>query len=245
MEFQGASCLSPSGQDHRLGSSLLRNPTLNKAQKFLGKAIFARRAVPLGRAHLRALQMAVIEVLHSDHFSLNSEAKASVEWWSTLTRGGGGVEINKRSPSVAMTTDASNSGWDATLGSRSASCRSSAAESRLHINHLELLAVFKAVHCFTCHLRMKTIALHLDNVTSTSYLNKEGGGTKSAALNRLTLDSLIPAYLPGVANLGEDALSRGQVSREWFLNPSVVEKIFKTLGRPQVCNSVALYHCFI
>ena len=163
---------------------------------------------------------------------------------NSYSGGGGGVEINKRSPSVAMTTDASNSGWDATLGSRSASCRSSAAESRLHINHLELLAVLKAVHCFTCYLRMKTIALHLDNVTSTSYLNKEGG-TKSAALNRLTLDSLIPAYLPGVANLGADALSRGQVSREWFLNSSVVEKIFKTLGRPQVCNSVALYHCFI
>ena len=119
----------------------------------------------------------------------------------------------------------------------------SAAESRLHINHLELLTVLKTMHYFTCHLRMKTIALHLDNVTATSYLNKEDG-TRSAALNRLTLDilkfcqshciTLIPAYLPEVANLGADALLMGQVSREWFLNPSLVKKIFKILGRPQV-----------
>ena len=77
--------------------------------------------MPLGRANLRALQMAVIVGLHSDHFSLNSEAKASVEWWSTLPQGGGGgVWMDKRSPSVAITTDASESGWVATLGSRSA-----------------------------------------------------------------------------------------------------------------------------
>ena len=63
--------------------------------------------------------------------------------------------MDKRSPSVAMTTDASNSGWGANLESRSATDRWLAVESRLHINHLELLAVLKAVHCFTRHLRMK------------------------------------------------------------------------------------------
>ena len=78
---------------------------------------------------------------------------------------------------------------------------------------------------------------------TTSYLNREGR-TRSAALNRLTLDILrfcqnhcitfIPSYFSGVANLGVDALSRGQVSMEWFLNPRVVEKIFKKLGRPEV-----------
>ena len=132
----------------------------------------------LGQAHLRALQMAVIEGLHSDHSPLNNEAKASVEWWSTFPQRG--VEMDKRSPSIAMTTYASIIGWGVPLESRSASGRWSAVESRLHISHLELPAVLKAIHCFTRHLRMKTIALHLDNVTATSYLNKEGG-TRSMA----------------------------------------------------------------
>ena len=61
-----------------LGSSLLRSPTLNLAQTFLGKKIIARGA------HLRVLQITVIDGLHSDNLCLSNEAKASVEWCSVL-----------------------------------------------------------------------------------------------------------------------------------------------------------------
>ena len=102
------------------------------------------------------------------------------------------------------------------------------------------------VHRFTRLLRNMTTAIYLDNVTATSYLNKEGGGggNRSAPLNRLTLDILkfcqdhgfflIPSYLLGVANLSADALSSCQESNEWFLNTQVVNKIFRKIGRAQV-----------
>ena len=45
---------------------------------------------------------------------------------------------------------------------------------------------------------------------------------------------LIPSYLPRVTNLSVGALSRGQESKEWFLNPQVVNRIFGKMGRAQV-----------
>ena len=54
----------------QLGRTLLSNPSLALAQRFLGKAIFARRAVQLGRMFLRPLQMAVIKALRSDQLSM-------------------------------------------------------------------------------------------------------------------------------------------------------------------------------
>ena len=80
-------------------------------------------------------------------------------------------------------------------------------------------------------------------MTATSYLNKEGG-TRSVPLNRLTFNILIfcqdhgifllPIYLPGVANLSVDVLFRGQESKEWFLNPQVVNRIHRLISAHHV-----------
>ena len=64
----------------RLGSSLLSNPSLRAVQTFLGKAIFALRAVELGRIHLRALKMAVITGTGSRVFNMNRETRDSARW---------------------------------------------------------------------------------------------------------------------------------------------------------------------
>ena len=85
--------------------------------------------------------------------------------------------------------------------------------------------------------------MHLDNVTAAAYLAKKEG-TRSETLNALTKEILIfcrdhgitlsPADLPGIANLGADALSRGTETRGWFINPRVSERIFSRLGLPQI-----------
>ena len=100
----------------------MRNPTLNEAQKFLREAIFARRAVPLGRAHPKSSADGCDR--RSAFGPLFPKQRGQVISRVVVnSSSGGGVEMDKRSPSVAMTTDASNSGWGATLGSRSASGR--------------------------------------------------------------------------------------------------------------------------
>ena len=129
----------------------------------------------------------------------------------------------------------------ATLDDRSASGRWSAAERDLHINHLELLAVFRGVKSFRRHLRNRRVTVHLDNITA--HLSKEGG-TRSAHLNKLTMEILLfcrnrgvvltPAYLPGIANLGADALSRGKETSEWFINPIVTSWMFRRFAHPQI-----------
>ena len=224
-----------------LGHTLLSNPSLALAQRFLGKAIFARRAVQLGRMFLRPLQMAVIKALTSDRLVLSNDARESIRWWTRPPTDG--MDLTPYSTQIAMTTDASNYGWGATMDEKKASGRWSAAERKLHINHLELLAVFRGVQGFLRHLRNKRVTVHLDNVTAAAYLAKEGG-TRSETLNALTTQILIfcrdhgialsPAYLPGIANLGADALSRGTETREWFINPRVSERIFSRLGLPQI-----------
>ena len=159
----------------RLGLRLLSHPSLQLAQTFIGKAVFGRKAVPLGRIHLRPLQMAVIAGIGSQVFTMDREPREAVRWWSHLAQEG--ATMKRQTPNLTLTTDASNSGWGAFLEGTSASGRWSRSESRLHINHLELLAVLKAVLSFTRQMRNKYVAIHLDNVTATSYLNKEGGDT--------------------------------------------------------------------
>ena len=48
--------------------------------------------------------------------------------------------------------------------------------SKLHINHLELKAVFLALKEFQTLVCNKTVLIAIDNTTVVAYINKEGGG---------------------------------------------------------------------
>ena len=112
-------------------------------------------------------------------------------------------------------------------------CQWLVVTGRMHINHLELLAVPKAGH----EDSEEEDNSHIFGRRDRHVLPQQGGGggTRSVPLNRLTLDILtfcqdhgiflIPTYLPGVANLSVDALSRGQESKEWLLNLQVVNRM--------------------
>ena len=45
---------------------------------------------------------------------------------------------------------------------------------------------------------------------------------------------LTPAYIPGIANLGADALSRENETSEWFINPIVTRRMFRRFSHPQI-----------
>ena len=190
IEYLGLLWSSKEFDFKRLGRALLSNPSLALAQKLLGKAVFARRVlyIRLGRLLLRPLHMAVIQALRSGELILDNESRLSIRMWTRPPTDG--MDLTSYIPQLSMTTDASNSGWGATLDDRSASGRWSAAESDLHINHLELLAVFRGVKSFRRHLRNRRMTVHLDSITATAHLSKEGG-TLSAHLNKLTMEILL------------------------------------------------------
>ena len=126
--------------------------------------------------------MAVIKALRSDRLVLSNDARELIRWWTRPPTNG--MDLTPFSTQIAMTTDASNYGWGATMDEKKASGRWSAAERKLHINHLELLSVFRGVQRFLRHLRNKRVTVHLDNVTAAAYPAKEGG-TRSETLNAL------------------------------------------------------------
>ena len=76
-------------------------------------------------------------------------------------------------------------GWGAPLNERTARGTWSLPESKLHINHLELKAVFLALKEFQ-DLCLNNIVLVATDSTVVAYINKEGG-MKSGPLGALQL----------------------------------------------------------
>ena len=118
-------------------------------------------------------------------------------------------------------------------------------EKLLHINLLEMKALFLALQAF----REDVIGHHetamCDNSTVVAYVNKQGGMV-SRALCLLTsrllrwtesFDVHLDArYLPGQDNVLADTLSRrGQVvGTEWSLHPQVARSLLRAWGNPSI-----------
>ena len=120
----------------------------------------------------------------------------------------------------------------------------SSQEMALHINLLEMRAVFLSLQQLLPHILNKTILVRSDNTTVCSYITKLGG-TKSPPLcqevTRL-LDwcwthgiHLTSLHIPGDSNFLADVLSRQDIDhREWSLHQRVVNCLFKMWDTPVV-----------
>ena len=127
-----------------------------------------------------------------------------------------------RGQCIARTTPASPAvyrceGWGPHLGDCTTKGIWSQPESMLHINFLELKAVFLALQEFEPMCRDQTLLVVTNNTTVVAYINKEGGtrlGCLCALLWRLlswcSLRQivLIARHLPGRLNVIADKLSR-------------------------------------
>ena len=121
---------------------------------------------------------------------------------------------------LVLTSDASRSGWGATLPPHRVSGVWSQEESLDHINSLELRAIFLAINCLEVHVRGKSLLVRTDNTTVVSYINCQGG-THCHSLCRLAIElwewcllrgiHLLAAHIPGGGGeLVADFLSRGK-----------------------------------
>ena len=118
-------------------------------------------------------------------------------------------------------------------------------ESKLHINHLELKAVFLALKEFQDLCSNNIVLVATDNTTVVAYINKEGG-MKSGSLRALLWRilswctrkqvTLKARHIPGRLNVIADELSRlGQtIQTEWSLHPEVFQAICCWWHQPQV-----------
>ena len=85
-----------------------------------------------------------------------------------------GCPLHAEEHNILLFTDASVKGWGAHLGDLTVSGLWSDTEANLHINILELKAVFLEIRSFQTHLMYKRVLVTSDNATVVSYLNKQG-----------------------------------------------------------------------
>ena len=133
-------------------------------------------------------------------------------------------------PQYPSLSDASNEGWGDHLEQNSTQGLWSPQEKGLHINVLELKAVFLALRHFKDQCQDQTVLVATDNSTVVAYINKQGE-THSAEMCALLWRimtwyrhfhiTLKARHIPGCLNVMADLLSgSNQVqSTEWSLHP--------------------------
>ena len=231
--------------------SALELMPLRSWQRMLGHMADLERFVPGARLRMRPFQFFIRRALCGGSHQLDvmipfpSELRAGLAWWLEEGKLGKGVSLEQVSPDVQMFSDASRKSWGATLGHLQVTGSWSEAESREHINVLELRAIFYALKRLEQSVKGKKVAIFSDNTTALSYIRKQGG-TKSWKLFRLVEELilwaedkeviLIPKFIEGKKNVLADTLSRkGQiVTSEWTLNQQVCQSLWRIWGCPQV-----------
>ena len=140
-----------------------------------------------------------------------------------------GVRFGAPAPDLHLYSDASSSGWGAHLLDQNVSGVWSDQEKLLHINLLEMKALFLGLQAFQEDVAGHHVTVMCDNSTVVAYINKQGG-TVSRSLCLLTsrllrwtesFDVHLDArYLPGESNVLADVLSRrGQVVGDRVISP--------------------------
>ena len=98
-----------------------------------------------------------------------------LRWWLEESNVLRGQPLHPLKHALQIFTDASKEGWGAHLDEHTARGTWSLPESKLHINQLELKAVFLALKEFRTLVSNKTVLIATDNTTVVAYINKEGG----------------------------------------------------------------------
>ena len=168
-----------------------------------------------------------------------------LRWWTVYQNVMKGIWLQPPPPQLQFFTDASLMGWGAHLDDQFVSGQWTATQARLHINHLELLAVFLALQQFQETVQNKSVMVATDNTTVVAYINKQGG-THSPALNQLTMELyswlnlhhvvLRARHVPGSLNVIADQLSRRNqiLPTEWSLLPRIFQALTRIWPRPHV-----------
>ena len=216
----------------------------------IGLLTATEKQVHLGRLHMRPIQWhrknnwRVPESLEKI-IPLPRSLHPHLQWWLEEDNVLQGQPLHPIRHALQIFTDASKEGWGAHLNEFTARGSWSVPESKLHINYLELKAVFLALKEFQDLCVGKIVLVATDNTTVVAYINKEGGmrsGLLCALLWRILTGcsqrqvTLKARHIPGHLNVIADKLSRlGQtIQTEWSLLPEVFQQICKRWHLPQI-----------
>ena len=167
----------------RVAEEFVRLPSVSahRWQVLTGHMISLERFRPLSRLRLRHFQFWLNQkwdrALDAKKVlvPVPSFLKEALSWWLDQQAWLDGVSLAPSDPSLIIYSDASKLGWGAILKDQEASGLWSPQEAELHINSLELLAIWRALQHWYLLLKGKTVAVCSDNSTALSYLRNQGG----------------------------------------------------------------------
>ena len=216
----------------------------------IGVLASLEKTVPMGRLHMRPFQWYL--KTHWQYpqsldlkIPVSNLLKSFLQWWKNPKNLEKGCPLHPQEHNTLIFTDASNQGWGAHLENLTVSGNWTDQEKLLHINVLELKAVFLALKSFQNRILDKRVLIATDNATVVSYLNKQGG-THSWDMCLLVWrilaycnprNILIRArHIQGCLNVIADSLSRKDkiIQTEWSLHPQMFSRICKVWHTPMV-----------
>jgi hypothetical protein len=225
--------------------------TIRAVASCIGQMVASLPGVPLGQLHYRKLERSKNAALsrHKGNWdrpmSLSATDKAEIQWWlDNLTSQRGRVRVTPAS--LCLHTDASGIGWGAVCSSDNKNEETNTqglwteSDKQLHINHLELKAVWLSLKSLLNHVTDVHILVRSDNTTVVSCINHMGS-SKSESLDLLTRDIwqwcidrnnwISCAHIAGIDNTRADELSRHfHLDTEWKLDSSLLSEALQILG---------------
>ncbi|CAL8111529.1 unnamed protein product [Orchesella dallaii] len=234
----------------RLSQYVLQTPVIKieKLAEVIGVFISACPAVRYGQLYTRRLEHEKILALQYSHcgyqgnVSLSDMAKANAKWWLTNIINSCN-NISKDKFDKVLTTDASRSGWGAECNTIMAKGTWTIEERKLHINTLEILAIYYGILSLVKENNM-TILCRTDSTTAMAYVNRFGGCRSSDshdAAERVwklceSKESFIFAtYINTRENVIADSLSRSKLDEtDFMLGQEYFTKICVEFGVPKV-----------
>ena len=205
--------------------------------KVLGVLNAVADVIPLGRLHMRPLQLYLlsqwsmsIQPLSYKVF-LNSFFQDHLLWWNNPQNLLQGQLLQLPKETEELCTDSSLKGWGATLNAVHMAQGSWDQETseKYSINWLELKTVHLGLVHFLDLLKNKSVMIRSDNLATVYNLTKQGG-THSPDLCYLAWEILCFCRDHHIA----DQLSRAYkaIPTEWTLNKSVFRAVVNELGEP-------------
>ena len=167
-------------QEKIRGLLLLPTCPVRQFMSLIGLLTATEKQVHLGRLHMRPIQWhlknnwRVPESLNKV-IPIPRSLHPHLQWWLEDRNVLQGQKLHPVQHALQIFTDASKEGWGAHLNEHIVRGSWSVPESKLHINYLELKAVFLALKEFQDLCVGKIVLVATDNTTVVAYINKEGG----------------------------------------------------------------------
>ena len=219
----------------------------------LGQLNAAADFVMLGRLHQRPLQMSLHNQWQPQKFPLchqigmTTNILQHLKWWLQEDLYRHGIPMKIIPPSHTIFTNASLSGWGAHVEPEGLLFHGLWTEdqSRLHINVLEMKAIFLSLRRAVHKEKNSTVLVSMDNTTVVAYIRHQGG-THSTDLSEEVWSilnlclahniQLLAKHILGRFNTLADRMSRMDkpIPTEWSLNQEIANKIFQFMDFPSI-----------